>query len=648
MQTYQPVSGLAVWYGNTYDLEKCRMTLIGDSSRITKSAENSHSSEGGGKSSSSTTSLEGTVNQANMWCEANLSTQGNWKCTETTTTDSGSSTRSFTGNLWKAQASLEGSVAYGKGTITPTRRIYTSNTNADGRTSTSSTENVLTKEYTTEEFVQNVINDMPDYPSEWPVYWDGYGYKDTWYGRSMAWRSLNKTEDFFELCKAKYRYKIGPSAASSLRWMEIFVPEDDPTTADIDESKKIEILRERTWKFSEGETESPEFEIDPTTEQRGNGFYIVNQLVEIEADCNQIPGTGSFGQSIIKFPYLASDSDLGAPEAAPPEGPKGKSLQIFFKYVKDSNDKPIDFDINLKAIVHSGLENNFSPITWSLTSKSSVATYDTGGLDKNNKFEVKYKNPTTGGLYQFNFRSKFNETSLVNVLLPIAGGQIDDWLLAEVSRAVARAYDWELTVRQVAMDHGIDSDDFMHTAWKAIATYDFDYQGVAYETRTPPTARYSYTDADQPDPNKKGNGDWDEPSYCTLRELVVARAKINNLFYAVWGRELGYSTFALKAGAYYNAIRDAEWDDASSQNSIQLGSDLYDAHYSMGNLALVLTKPAVKLMQTPDVLNDLNLWPNKNVATSNFLFPEMPTGYDSLKNGEGQGIRSLIRGRKTP
>ena len=120
---------------------------------------------------------------------------------------------------------------------------------------------------------------------------------------------------------------------------------------------------------------------------------------------------------------------------------------------------------------------------------------------------------------------------------------------------------------------------------------------------------------------------------------------MNNAMYAVWGRELGYTEFELKGGAFWNAMGRGLWDDSTSQNAVELGSDLYDAHSSGGSLSAILTKTRAKDIQSPDSpsgLNDVNLWPDTTPVSSGFLLPTMPTDYDSLDEGENEMPRGRL------
>jgi hypothetical protein len=379
----------------------------------------------------------------------------------------------------------------------------------------------------------------------------------------------------------------------------------------------------------------------------------------LEAYCNKFGASGSFGVNPEIF--TGGQTDFGQPDQPPPywwlpgtyESPSSRVLKVFFKYVKNAQGEPGPFDIDLKATV---LPNNAPDddikITWYTWSGPS----DSGFLDYTNKKVVKFKNPTKGGMYKFRMEIQQPPSGAIIasdawVLLPKAGGEITDWIVSEVPSLVTQASNWATAVRAVAVSNSLDEEEFLDTAWKAIATADFDYQGVVGS----PTMRYSFTDADRPVDHisntnipgmggARGNGDWDEPSYATLRGIVVHRAKINNAMYAVWGRKLGYTLGELRAGAVWNAMSRDLWDDSTSQNAVSLGSLLYNTYSSGGSLSAVLTKAQAQSIQSPDTptgLNDVNLWPDPTPASSGFWLPTMPTDYDSLKDGEN----TIPRGR---
>ncbi len=371
--------------------------------------------------------------------------------------------------------------------------------------------------------------------------------------------------------------------------------------------------------------------------------------VTLEAFCDKLGEHGSFGENPEIF--VGPKTHFGEPDQPPPywwlpgtyEDPSSQALKIFFKFIKDSNDEPGPFNIELKANLPECIPDELLNITWSLREGPPGS----GSFDKTDERNVQFQNPTEGGLYKFQMEMHPPGCGVMRsdawVLLPKAGGEVSDWMINEVPSLANRAADWETDVRAVAAARGLKEKQFLRTAFQAIATAYFDYQGIVGS----PTKRYSFTDSDRPVdhvPNpaipgmagKKWNGDWDEPSYATLKGIVVHRAKINNAMYAVWGRQLGFKPWMLKAGAIYNAHRRRLWDDASSQSAIELGIDLFRAHSKEESLSAVLTKKRAKGIQTPDEksgLNDVNLWPDTTPVSSGFTLENMPTDYDTLKQG---------------
>jgi len=362
---------------------------------------------------------------------------------------------------------------------------------------------------------------------------------------------------------------------------------------------------------------------------QGTDTIAVSLATNVQVECFQFPSEGSFGDNPTYFDYC--ETDIGDPQAYYPTWVGGTALQVFYKYVRDVDDSPIDFDVYLDLNVPFNYSYYTNPVWEKVSGPSS------GGLSGTTSLGVSYENPKKAGLYEFLLKTDHCPDTRAAFLLPGAGGTIDQWLIDEVPIMVAKAQAWEQAIRQVARDNGEDEDDFLDTAWLAIASFDFDYQGLAIVDDNIPTRRYNYTDANQFDPLKKGDGDWNEPSYASVKGLVISRSKIANIFYSVWGRELGHSTFDLKTGAKFNAILRGQWDNDSSQNAIELGGQLYDAYKASGDLDLILTKSAVKGMQTPDALNDLNLWPVDQPAIQNFTFPAMPRKYEDVDEGLDEG-----------
>jgi hypothetical protein len=93
-----------------------------------------------------------------------------------------------------------------------------------------------------------------------------------------------------------------------------------------------------------------------------------------------------------------------------------------------------------------------------------------------------------------------------------------------------------------------------------------------------------------------------------------------------------------------------QWDNSQSQAAIALGGELYDNCKAGISLVPLITKNAAKRLQTtdsPEGLNDVNLWPNGKPSPSGFWFPIMSIDYNTLKEGDqSRHDRGLKRGTR--
>jgi hypothetical protein len=378
-----------------------------------------------------------------------------------------------------------------------------------------------------------------------------------------------------------------------------------------------------------------------------------NVRIDIIASCDKLPASGSFGRNPEVF--KGASLDFGTPDAVPPnwwlpgtkENPSSQSLNVFFKYIKNDNDEPGDFIVKFDADIMPVDILDICNIEWSQTDGPAIAS-----LTNINKGHAELKNPSPIGdkltsVYKYRITVSIGGFELKSeawVMLPRAGGEISGWLAKEIPIAISRAHDWYDKVCTKCVLRGMAADEAKEfargTAWRYIASCEFDYQGVAGD----PTPRYSYTDADRPEGEVEGfmgkcqGNDFDEPSYATLSGIVVHRAKVNNLLFCVWARVLGYSTASALHGADFNAIMRGQWgDNDSSQAAIGFGGMLYDKSIAGENLAPLITTEKAKTMQTPDSadgLNDVNLWPNNKPTPDGFRFDPMSTDYDTLSKGD--------------
>ncbi len=293
-RTFVPTDGTPRWMGNDYNLSEGSIAHSGNSS------SSSYNTSSSGSSSSS--SAQATVNPTGQWSG--------------TSTHSGGSTTNISYAPYTSGWGYDGWFS-GLQSTTPTERRYSSTSNSgDYYSHSSQGTKVLSEEFTTEAHIADVIHDLPDYPDEWDEDWYGWGYYDWgyygwdaywgyggwWYGYGYDWngwwvadRHLSSDERSFSLSKMTYKFHASPSASHTLKWYEIFIPDDDPATTEVDESLQIEIVRKRTWALSGSENESPEYEIDPLAEQpQRNGYYsIIIQPAHIGVE-----GIGEAGKDV--------------------------------------------------------------------------------------------------------------------------------------------------------------------------------------------------------------------------------------------------------------------------------------------------------------------------------------------------------------
>jgi hypothetical protein len=289
--TYSPTDGPALWAGSDFDMSRGTVSFAGSSS-----SSSSYTSSGGSNSNSS--------------ASASASGTGSPTWAGTSTNSSGqSSSISWppSSGYWYQNGWFSGLQS-----TTPTSKTYSY---TSGSTQYQGTQ-TLSGEYSTEALIATTIAHMSDYPPEWTEdywgwgyydwgywgpydYWGydnwyyNYGYGYYWWGWGTAQWNLSTDEAQLSTSKFKYKFSANPSAPTTMRWAEIFVPYDDYNTPDVNESLDIEVVTERTWQLTGSENESPEFEIDPTQNPSSrNGYYtILIRPVSIS-----VPGLGEAGK----------------------------------------------------------------------------------------------------------------------------------------------------------------------------------------------------------------------------------------------------------------------------------------------------------------------------------------------------------------
>ena len=110
-----------------------------------------------------------------------------------------------------------------------------------------------------------------------------------------------------------------------------------------------------------------------------------------------------------------------------------KHMVIFYKDVIDLAFNVQDFDVTLTAnVLPSSVPAGQLNEVWSKTSGPN-----SGSIDRTDTFEVKYQNSTRGGVYRFDFDIGIAGTtkSEANVILPLAGAEVDSIISADIGRA---------------------------------------------------------------------------------------------------------------------------------------------------------------------------------------------------------------------
>ena len=97
------------------------------------------------------------------------------------------------------------------------------------------------------------------------------------------------------------------------------------------------------------------------------------------------------------------------------------------------NRKVQDFDVTLKAsILPTSISADQLSEVW-----SKISGPVSGSLNRTDTFEVKYQNPKLGGVYRFDFDLGLSgcAKSEANVVLPLAGAEVDSIVSADIGRA---------------------------------------------------------------------------------------------------------------------------------------------------------------------------------------------------------------------
>lgn len=206
----------------------------------------------------------------------------------------------------------------------------------------------LSEEYTTEAFMADVINDLPDWP-EWNRYYYGWNWWEYnyWFngldhdGR-LAHRRLSTSEEHFSVGRSQYRFQSNPTVPHTWTWHEIFVPDDDPETTE-DESLNRQVSATRTWNVPVGGGESTDYEIDPSQRTEGNGRYYLDASLQVKGlttsntwmDEKEKQSSGlTFGPTISGY-EASFRLELGAASQSHTFSWQGEGITLWVRYYKD-------------------------------------------------------------------------------------------------------------------------------------------------------------------------------------------------------------------------------------------------------------------------------------------------------------------------
>ncbi len=310
--------------------------------------------------------------------------------------------------------------------------------------------------------------------------------------------------------------------------------------------------------------------------------------------------------------------------------PAGQALFIPRNAVSSGPLTVNDFDIALNATVFpASLIPELVPEHWAKVAGSS------GSFDANTSFAVKFRNPKVGGLYQFTFTLGIGEQpSGANVLLPLAGADIIDWLqdllrtfpawVSAVKEGVEAAADAKaigvcsaLSANNPVLQLFEESCRFQIKerealfAFAELGAHQLDFALQPHDdTHDAPCARYA---------GFPGSAQY---GFVTVNGVVVHGSKVANMLYGAFGRQWGWAVGALRTGAYLNQFKRlneglrAAIDSPSSQSGVILGAQLIDQGVATGPTAIgeVLTPSAVAALQIEESGDALSrrqreLWP---------------------------------------
>lgn len=270
-----------------------------------------------------------------------------------------------------------------------------------------------------------------------------------------------------------------------------------------------------------------------------------------------------------------------------------KHMVVFYKDVIDTSFNVEDFDVTLTANVMpiSIVAGELNEAWAKLSGPAS------GNLNRTDTFEVKYQNPKHGGIYRFEFSVGISGSakSEANIVLPLAGAEVDSIVSADIGRAntfastVLARYSWLQRQRPANGQRWF----YINGAG--------DYLGRP-DTITSPTV-WVYNQVNTS--SLFGMG-----AVGTWKGKPVRVSKISNFMVGYAARKIGVNS----ASAWLSQVLGT-WNDSAASKSWDAGWDIAGgASYEATVTALV-----TDIWDEADDKNQ-KLWPNTNIA-DNYVVP---------------------------
>lgn len=298
----------------------------------------------------------------------------------------------------------------------------------------------------------------------------------------------------------------------------------------------------------------------------------------------------------------ASSSEEGSSANVPPfEGHKpwpfdvtkspdpDKHMVVFYKDVVDSSFNVDDFDVDLEAsVLPSSITHDQLNEVW-----SKIDGPGSGSFDRTDTFEIKYQNPKEGGVYRFDFDLGLSgcAKSEANVVLPLAGAEIDSIVQADITRADSFATTVRANYSWIERQHPWNGTRWFVTAGAG------DYLGRPDHSSSPTVWVYNQVNTS----SSFGMG-----AVGTWKGKPVRVAKVSNFMVGYAANKIGvdpvFAWMSQVIGTFNDSAASKSWD---------AGWDIADGDpYNTTVTALV-----ADIWDDADDKNQ-KLWPNTSAANN--------------------------------